>query len=340
MSGDLGERVLPAMLLQPGTDAPMQLPATRQQQAAVGNLVHERMAHDEATVVGRSAAVHHEIPTGQVAEGRLHVEVRLDRRQQALGEVHAAHRRDLERGAGLGGQRVDAGQQELVHRLRQSLGRAVRIGPAAAQELLEEERVAAGPMQELGRLRVVHGPCRRERTDQLLGVGGAQSAEVDLLVVAPAGPRILPAGPIQEQDRERMIRDEAEQLVEHRDARRIGPVEVVEDQELRPFRNPAPKDRPERLDQQPLPAGRARVAEHFPLLGRRRAAQVVQRRGPQVSRVVVRARAIDLLPCDPQLRGELADQVVREGACVGRGAGPGRGEAIGLRPRTDLEGQP
>ncbi len=79
MRGDLGQCVVPAMSLQPGTRAPMQLPASRGQQAAVGHLVHERVPHREATVGGGATDRQEQVRTRELGEGGLGVDIGLDR---------------------------------------------------------------------------------------------------------------------------------------------------------------------------------------------------------------------------------------------------------------------
>ena len=83
--------------------------------------------------------------------------------------------------------------------------------------------------------------------------------EVHLLVRAACRPGIGPAGPIQREHGDREIGDQCEQLVEDLEAGRIGPVQVVEHDELRTFPRPRSKHGRQRLHDQPL----ARLGGHI-----------------------------------------------------------------------------
>ena len=338
MGRDRRQGVLALVGLQPLADAPMQDLAPSDQEAPVGDLVDERVAHREDPSVDVTFARDDQVVAHQRRERSVEIVDRLDLLQHLRAELGADDGGDLERGPRLRRQRVDARLEQLVDGLGQPAA-AVRAG-AVAHELLEEERVAAGPMQERRRPFLIHRPAARQRADELARIGVAKAIEVHLLVRAAGRPGIRPAGPIQREHGDREIGDQREQLVEDLDAGRIGPVQVVEDDELRAFSSPSREDGRQRLHDQPLARLGGHVGQEGAVARVRLTRQVGQHGGPAGERVVrdlAHRRAQGIAhghprPAVEQLGHQRGEDLVRERDGVGLRRGPDGGEAHRRRP--------
>ena len=275
---DGGNLLLAAVLLQPGADLPVQFPPSRHEQATVRHLVHERVAHPVRRAVEVAASRHDQLVALEGGQGIGQVRGGLDRGERPLSELHADHRRHPEQVARVRRQPVDPRQQHLVDRLRQ--GRAAGI--AGAHQLLEEERVPTGPMEQRLRPLRLDVVARCERGHQLAGLVVAQPVEVHLLVVRATRPSVRPAGPMERQHEDRGLRHHGEQLVEDGEGRGIGPVEVVEHDELRLDRGPGADHGGQRLDEEALAGVGGDVGEDGALRFVRVAGDVGEDRRPTV----------------------------------------------------------
>ena len=197
-----------------------------------------------------------------------------DLTQHRQAELLADDGGDMERVALGPGQVVDTGGQHALH----GGGQRALIGRAAAgvgagspgedavvgqrtDELLGEERVAGALLGDAVPDRVERGGRAQQSVEQVRGVGGAEFGEVDGLgsrqgecLVARARPRV---------DEEHGLRahDGAGQRGHERLARRVQPMQVLEQQHHRRAAPPADQPRDD-LDQARAPRSGAEKAAH------------------------------------------------------------------------------
>ena len=197
-----------------------------------------RLLLDQEAAVDQRPEVGDQLVLGPVTERRQDVEARPG----------AEHRGGLDDAALVGRQPVELAADELVERPRQGpVGERLRIGVAGgAEDLLEEERVAAGaPQQRLG-----HPRARRaagDRSDERGDLVPVEPIEVDLVDVpapleadehlAAREPRREVVGTVRRDQRERRQRH-AGDLFEHGDAVGVGPVQVLEEEQGRAAGDP------------------------------------------------------------------------------------------------------
>ena len=223
-------------------------------QGLVGDVAGEDVLEDQLALAGhrRADPAEHEVAPLEAVQRLLHlVGLAVQEAGDGAGpEDPADDGRGLHRALLGRRQQVDPRRQHALDGVGQRhLLDALRRAPAAglvhdqalvdqpAQDLLQEERIALGPLQD-----PVVGVVReavdvQEQAHQLVGVAGAERLERDARgAAAPAAPA-RPAGgqlrPGRAQEQGRRL-DPVGELLEQVEHRRIGPVDVIHDDDQRP----------------------------------------------------------------------------------------------------------
>ena len=222
------------------------------------------------------------------------------------------------------------------------------IGPSAfaVEQLLEEEGVAGAALEDALRQLLGDRSAGRKLLRHLARVLRPKRTEVELLVGAAALPAVRPVGPIRRHQHDPQPGQDVEQLLDDREARRIGPMEVVEHDEHRLALRRRLQQAADRVNEDPLAAGRGKVGK-LGVFVLALADDLVEDRGPSAQSVLICGHlgaAEGILgalarPSGDELVDELADEVIRKRRCVGPGARPGGREAGGLGTLAHLERQ-
>ena len=135
------------------------------------------------------------------------------RLEQGERHVRPDDGRGLEQALLVGGQAVDAGGQDRLHRrghLDARQGRRQAVGPALADQhlgldqradaLLQEERVPFRPLDQERRERTQGGVVPQEGVQEGLRALGRQRVEPELRVVRPAPPAVLVLGAVVDEE--------------------------------------------------------------------------------------------------------------------------------------------
>ena len=102
------------------------------------------------------------------------------------------------------------------------------------QELLEEERVAAGPPEEIRARRTLQHGCGRRGLGEGVGLPVAQRPELeDPPLRPPPGVPLEQLGPRQRQQQHGRGQVGSGDLCDQVQKRRLGPVEILEDDDQR-----------------------------------------------------------------------------------------------------------
>ena len=200
--------------------------------APVDRLLGERVLEDVARLAGARPLVQ-ELEPREVAEARLDAVGPVPEGvQQAQGDLPAEDRRRLQEAPGLGGQPVEAREQNLLD----GVGHGERPAQLAVlahrpRQLLEEEGVALGPRQdELGD-RLGDGHRREHGAEDAQAVRGREGLERDLRGVGLLhAPRPMPRTAGQEQQDAR-ARQSIDQRVQVGLRRPVDPVDVLDDED-------------------------------------------------------------------------------------------------------------
>ncbi len=243
----LGELVEPVgvMLLDRLGDARMQGAAMPQQHPLIGDGVGQRVlegvfgAGRQVDLVEELEALQLGQPAAQILIGGLG-----DGFEQGQRHVLADDRGDLQQGAMLGRQPVDAGGEhgldgardlDLVGGLRQAKMDRLADQHAGidegADDLLEEERRALGPLdQPLAQRREMLAVAEMMAQE---GVGGFgfERIDADLRVVAPADPAMLVFGPIGDDEQQARGAQPLDDRVEHDLAFAVDPMQILDDED-------------------------------------------------------------------------------------------------------------
>ena len=161
-----------------------------------------------------------EVPLRELVDARVElVAGSRQRGERPRPEDHPADGRVLGDALDRAAEGVEPGADQRLERRRD---RSASLGERAS-ELLQEERVAVGPQQELGRC-----VAAQYAAEQLLARLRRERGEVDAQV---GGDRrqVGPRGAEEEHGRSGAFDDEPDQL----EQRRLGPVQVLEDEEQR-----------------------------------------------------------------------------------------------------------
>jgi hypothetical protein len=233
--------------LQRVHDASVQVAALLLEQTRVDDVVGEGMSErvGEVRIEARRVEELRLLQLGQVAEelvGR-HPGHRLQQRER---QVLADDGARLEERLPLVGQPVDARGQHRLDAVGdldagEWLGEA--IGAAVADEhlvfdqrahgFLDEERVAAGALDQHARQRLQLGCPPQELLHQRLGAAGSQRGEPDLAGVGALAPRRPVIGAVAGQQEHARRRDLVHERVHQRRGLGVGRVEVLHDEQHR-----------------------------------------------------------------------------------------------------------
>ena len=232
----LGEEPLDAL-----AHAPVELEAALAQDAAVGGLLHQRV-REEVLQLRQPLALPDELDPQQLAELRVELDARGDDRlEHPSQEAPPHHRRDLQDLLDVLLQPVDPGQDDPLDRLRHGDG----LGPlrrAPADDLLEEERVALGALEEALGLGGRHHPGTHEALQQLAALLAGERGEGDLGedlrigALAEAAQALewpLAVGPADADDQKRDLAHERQQVLDELGGGLVDPVEVLDHQRHR-----------------------------------------------------------------------------------------------------------
>jgi hypothetical protein len=231
---------IPVAGLEPGGVALVQVDARRLRHELVGDVADQDVGEavaDLAGDLGRRGA--DELPPRERREAVVEVrgvEGRQQPRDRAAVERPALDRRAVEDGA-LGGRKaVDACREQRLDR-RGRPGRDLARLVEHRDHLLEEERVALGRREQPRAVGRARDAAAREAGEQ---VGGRLVVERGERDDRATGSRLAPLGPALEQLRageadheQRHARGAGGDVLERVDQRRLGPVDIVEDQDER-----------------------------------------------------------------------------------------------------------
>ena len=213
----------------------------------VGGIPHEEVLEAEGGLAGEARlGGADEVLAGEGLEARLHRPARGGLRELDDGapvEDLALDRATLERGAGLGLEPVEARAEERVQARRE--GERVEVALEGADALLQEQRALVHEHRDelLDEERIATRSSREPRAH-----GGLRAAEqaleqrVDLVLAErlEAG-RDLPVGtvlgelrPGEAEHHDGCIRDRRREAGEQVEKRRLGPLDVVDDDDERP----------------------------------------------------------------------------------------------------------
>lgn len=173
-----------------------------------------------------------------------------ERNDRVGGEEPADDGCDRERVAFCGRQELEARCEQRVDRRRHRIGRV--LVDDHRDKLFEEERVALCGLGDRLPARVVEAVAGEVR-NQPVGVLGVERLEEDRgrvrLAAAPRRPLVEQLGPRQAQKQDGRLSRGRRDVVDHVEHRRRAPVDVLEDEDERPFAG-------DRLEQPPNGARR------------------------------------------------------------------------------------
>ena len=254
----------------PGGKREMALGAARLAQRPVRDLadqpvpeVERALARDRRVELRRD-----ELALEQPVERRAHFDIRRERVQRAAPEHAPDQRGVLQHELVVGVERVDLGGDQRLHRVRDPLERAAVRAGEDPRRLLEEQRVALGPLERECALRRRDVRMRQQRVDQLAALLGVQRAELERLgprvAAAPARPRLEQVRPRDADDQHRRVAERTGEVLDHFEERLVRPVHVLEDEHerlrLRELLGPQ-RHRPHQLAGAALVLGGAENAE-------------------------------------------------------------------------------
>ncbi len=330
--------------LEPVSEPRVQPRAQLLRHRRVGDVADQHMVEAEAVVAGKERAVGaYELlaPERQqrAADPRSGgvIEQLADR---AAVEEAALDRAALDDGALLRLEPVDARGEERLDRRRHRVG--LGVVAEVREQLLDEERVPFrgrdDPLAQLRRELV------RERVDELVRVVVAERLEDDERRAptrrSPRRPHVEEIGASGAEDEDRCVARRVRDVLDQVEQRRVGPVDVVDDQHERPRRGERLEHSPER------PGGLVGRAASVPLADRpgdepRREVAVSVAREELVEiadvahdvreREVGHALAVGSAAADhdPRLVGERVEQLARESRLPDPGRADDRGERGG-----------
>ena len=224
-------------------------------QRAVGGIADQQVAEAvgliacEARLVGAYDVAAHEHREAALEEAVRHLGGELADRAEV--ELRALHRGQHEHGTFIARKSLQpVGEQRVDRRRHLDVEEAVGRHPAAAvpaeqvvvdeqrEQLLGEQRVAVGgpgdPRRGVGR----QGPAPEQVGDELPAVAVAERLEqqgVDVEpAAAPAGTGIHELGPRKPDEQDRRVAREVGEVFDQPEERRLGPLQVVEDDHERP----------------------------------------------------------------------------------------------------------
>ena len=127
------------------------------------------------------------------------------------------------------GQAVDARHEHGLHRLRHGLrGRAAALFADLARQLLQEERVALGPLEDQLHHRVLDGVLAEQRADDPGAVVGREGLQRDLGGVRSPHPRRLIAGAVGGHQEDRRAGHAVGQRGQQLLRRAVDPVQILD----------------------------------------------------------------------------------------------------------------
>ena len=245
------------------------------QQVVVHRLAEQRVPEGVAR-----ALRHQHVHLDRLAQ-RLLEHARLDSggsRQQAVGDPAAG---DAGRPDDLAGgvvEPVEADEQEVGE-----VGRHPTTGATGrSDELLDEERVALGAVDDVGDLGVADG-LGVQLVDERAHVGGRERVELEPIDAADARPlgdlgaqrvaTVQVVGAVGRHDPDRTEEGPGEQEAEHVAGRLVGPVGVLDDEQHRRLLGNRLEDRVHRLEQvTTVKRGALAVVSTMPTVGQHPAA--------------------------------------------------------------------
>ena len=300
-------------------------PSAHRALAEVGDLAQLVVAE----VVGIGAALGDDAPPPQLVQGgHQHVLTDVGGPGQQLGrEGEADRRRDVGELAGRPREQSETGLDDGLHHRGDRAWSRLVAGPSGAQRLDDEQRVAGGLGVQPGAS--VFGERATEGTGgEVAGLDGCEPAELDLIdSIEPGEPSdqlgehvvgLLAAG--RRHDQQRRVRGAAQQVVEELQAVRVGPLDVVGDEQQRLGR----------YDERGGDSGE-QLRPVVAVVSRRLDRQIWQQPGEVAS--VPRVEPLDALGERPQ-PGD--GEPVGEGAFGAVGARLGDGGATAGAPRREL----
>src|SRR5581483_4111927 len=151
-------------------------------------------------------------------------------RDRARGEDRADDGGPLDRDALVVREPVEPRCEERLDRRRDAAARAALLAEHR-DELLQEERVAGGADDDLLELRLVALAC--EVADEQAALLVAQDRQRDGVEAGPAGPRLEQVRPDEAAEEDRRRAAPAGEVLEQVEERRLGPVDVVEEDHQR-----------------------------------------------------------------------------------------------------------
>ena len=228
-----GRRTRPQRLAERG----VQPGALAGQQVVVDRLAEERVPEG----VGRAARLGEDVGLDGAAQRGLEVGgVQAgDRREQLVRHVSAGDAGDPDHLAGAVVEAVEAHQQHVG----QLGGHVSAGGPRRPDQLLDEEGVALGPVDDLGDARLADRGVAVDQVDEEAHVGVAERLDLHALDSAQPRPlrdlrpqRVAPVqvvGAVGHDQPHRPREGSGEQEAQHVARRLVGPVRVLDDHEQR-----------------------------------------------------------------------------------------------------------
>ena len=211
---------------------PMQGAPARRHQRGVGDVLGEGVLEDPDALLGIGALVE-ELQSGEVLQ--IGVEVLggvRDRPQEPFRKLAAEHGRGLQEVLGRLRQSIDARGEHALHGVGHPQRRATRVAERVDQ-LLEEERIALGPVEDQRHERVGRGDLRQQRAHHAQTVVAPERCQRDLGRVRAVDPRRPVARSVARHQQQART---AKGLGEARQARLGGgvdPVHVLDDEHER-----------------------------------------------------------------------------------------------------------
>ena len=274
-------------LLERPPDAAVELATPLLDERRVGDLLDEAVA--EAVLRGRAPPLlDDELEALKLRQGRNEARARCYALEQRQAEVAADHGRDVEDLPRIGFETVEAGLQGLLDELGDDdpvpaggeLVPAVLAAQRAplhevAQRLLEEERVAAGAVRELirdrggqlgaGRASGEHPACLRVEHRQLELVIAVRVPPARMVAQVPGA--VLAFAPVEEDEADRLLLGDRQELLQQVERRFVGPVQVLHDEAQRPLTSQRTDEAFDAVDRLPLDAVAAELSQPIRRVG-------------------------------------------------------------------------
>ena len=236
VGADPGELVTGA-LVDPLREHAVLLRPQRLAHPAVGDVADQHVLEAECAIAGdgRPFLRDDEFVVEQAVEQRVDFEVGHEPVQRAPPEDPADQRCALENALLARLQPVDAGRDHRLDAVRDAV--EPFVVPEHPHDLLEEERVALGPVEQERALCRRHlGPLEQGVREQL-ALGGVERRELDRArapnAAAPGRTRVEEVGPRDGDDQHRDVAERAREVLDHVEERLLGPVDVLEDEDER-----------------------------------------------------------------------------------------------------------